>query len=204
MTDKFGNDVVPRHYSDPLNDARIPLTEAVTVELSDVNEWHLMAGTELMISPRIGVVVDARYMFAPGGIRFDVSGHDQVDLTIWSEKIYRPDGTVKIFAPDPIAPNPLCFDNAFRGLGCDFEHNAPGDARVDPEGTGGLPNAPTPLFTCPAIGDFDRNGTLDLCYGHNVVPSPKGFSEARGDVVIQGGEIALSAFTLSVGLRFHF
>ena len=202
MADKFGKNVTPPHYHDPLNDAHIPLNEAIAVELSDVNEWHLTGGAEIMINQRLGVVIDARYVFAPDGIRFDVAGHDQLDLLTWSEKIYRPDGTVRIFAPDPVAPNPLCFDNQYFGLGCDHIHMAPGDARVDPEGakwdTGMV------LFTCPAVGDFDQNGSLDVCYGPNISPSGKGYSEARGDVVIQGGDIALSAFTLSVGLRFHF
>src|SRR5437867_6757158 len=153
LESQFGKNITPPSYHDPLDDAHYPLTDAVTVELSDATEWHLTGGAELMLSSRLGVVFDARFMFTPGAIRFDVSGHDQVDLLIWSEKIYRPDGTVRIFSPDPVAPNPLCFDDMYYGLGCDHLTMQPGDARVNPEAINPLTGAP--YFKCPTLGDFD-------------------------------------------------
>lgn len=202
IADQFGKDITPHNFYNPLHDAIVPVPHAVTVELSDTSEWHLTGGVEWMLGDSFGVVFDARYTFAPGGLRFNVSGHDQIDLLIWSEKIYRPDGTLAIFNPDGVAPNTLCFDSDFKGIGCDFAHKAPGDARVNPEGIDPLTN--TVRFHCPARGDFDKNGSIDVCYGHNVFPSDKGFTEPRGDVIIQGGEINLTAFTISVGLRYHF
>jgi len=48
------------------------------------------------------------------------------------------------------------------------------------------------------------NGSIDVCYGHNVTASDKGFTDSRGDLIIQGGEINLTAFSVSIGLRYHF
>jgi len=202
IADKFGKDITPRSYHDPYNLAHVPVPHAVTVELSDSSEWHLTGGVEWMLGSRMGVVFDARYTFAPGGIRFNVSGHDQVDLLIWSEKLFRPDGTLHIYSPGAVPPNPRCFDQEYNGLGCDHLHMEPADALVDPEGiywkTG------SPQFVCPAVGDFDKDGVIDICYGKNAFPSDKGFTEPRGDLIIQGGEISLTAFTVSIGLRYHF
>ena len=202
IADQFGKDITPHNFYNPLHDAIVPVPHAITVELSDSSEWHLTGGMEWMLGSNFGVVFDARYTFAQGGIRFDVSGHDQIDLLTWSEKIYRPDGTLAIFAPDGVAPNTLCFYSRFTGIGCDYVHQAPGDARVNPEGIDPLTN--TVRYKCPARGDFDKDGFVDVCYGHNVFPSDKGFTEPRGDVIIQGGEINLSAFTISAGFRWHF
>ena len=210
IANKVGRNIAPKNYHDPLNDARIPMPHAIKIDYDSPSEWHLNAGVEWVLSSRVGVVFDARYSFTPSGIRFDIAGHQQVDLLTWSEKIYRSDGSVLFFTPgyDPPtpqgapAPNPLCFDQRYTGIGCDHIAMAPGDARVNPEGID--PFKGRQLYTCPARADFDRDGKLDICYTRAMAPSPQGFTDARGDVVIQGGSISLTAFVVSIGMRYHF
>jgi len=170
----------------------------------------------------LSVVFDARYVFADENLQLDLQGEDQINLLIYTEEVYRPDGTTRFFVNKGQGPNTLCADVNYQGIGCDPYDRPPGQF-VNPQGRDwmaalsscGDPSDPGyqacienennwgPPQNCPRTGDFDRNGQIDKCWG-TVTADDSGIVDPRGDVIVQGGRINLSGFAASVGIRFHF
>ena len=101
-----------------------------------------------------------------------------MDFILYSEKLFRPDGSLKIFNNKSQPPNP--FD----------------------------PNNPSTHVQCQGntVGDFDGDGHADdQCYNTNsIAASPSGVSSPDGFLGVQGGKIDLTGFSVAVGVRFHF
>jgi hypothetical protein len=201
VADEFNRDIVPIAFASLKADGNVPFRWPLVVSVDDAFEWHLTAGAEYFFNDKFSLVFDARYTFADQDVHMDLGGEDQIDLVIFSEKIFRPDGSLQVFAPMGVAPNTLCSDTNYEGLGCDPVQR-PVSQRVNPQGKD--PNTGTVRFTCPTVADFDKDGHVDQCYGTNVAPSTMGFTDPRGDLVVQGGKIGLTAFSIAVGMRFHW
>ena len=56
--------------------------------------------------------------------------------------------------------------------------------------------------TCPAFGDFNRDGQLDVCYRNDLV-SPSGVTRSTGFWIVQGGSIELTTISVAIGMRIH-
>ena len=160
----------------PRGSGEVPFTFPVKLDAEDAHEVHVLAGLEYFFSDRLSFVADARYTFADRSVSIEMNGEDQIDLLIFSEMLFRPDGSLKIFNDARLPPNPL------------VDPNTPLAGRVGCE-----------LNT---IGDFDMDGNnTDLCY-HNI-PSSRN-DDPNGTVVVQGGEINLSGYSIRLGIRFTF
>ncbi|HEY3176181.1 MAG TPA: outer membrane beta-barrel protein [Candidatus Polarisedimenticolia bacterium] len=197
IRDEFNEPIGNPPSSQTVN-GRIPFQNALRVDVKDSFEWHLVAGAEYFFNDKLSLVFDARYVFADQYLELDLGGEDQINLLIFSEKLFRPDGSVQIFSYKGEAPNTLCADTGkpdgmggtmYVGAGCNNQPNG----FVNP----GISN-------CPTSGDFDGDGQTDRCYGQNVGESPSGIRDPRGDVIVQGGRISLTGFAIATGLRFHF
>jgi len=187
-------------------EGRIPMSFPLTYDVEDAWEWHVSAGLEWFQSERFSLIFDAKYMFADSEVRLDLNGEDQVDFTIFSEKLFRPDGSLQSFSSDPSdAFNTPC-SAAGRGPlgeyagGCHPDDNPLPNARVDPD-------HPRTGRMCPAVGDFDWDGhSDDHCYNkQTVAPSPiRQTRDPSGIAVIQGGSIDLTGLSVAIGVRWHF
>jgi hypothetical protein len=194
-------DILPTEFAAVKIDGRVPFQWPVTVNVDDAFEWHLGAGAEYFFNDKLSFVFDARYMFADQGVEISLAGEDQVNFLIFSENLFRPDGSVRFFVNTGSAPNTLCTDaevtdpNGVVTRGSNCAANDPPDKRV----------------TCgvPAVGDFDNSGAVpgdpDICYNNNLYASPTaGSNRPEGLVVVQGGKIDLSGLSVAVGMRFHW
>jgi hypothetical protein len=125
-------------------EARVPWVYPVSVEVDDAWEGHIMAGLEWSASDRLSIVAEARYTFTGQSVMIDLEGQDQVNASIFSEKLFRKDGSVALFNQVPMAPNPFVDNNPALGhVGC--------------------------ILT--STGDFDGDGHLgDLCYPQTFEP----------------------------------
>jgi outer membrane protein with beta-barrel domain len=180
-------------------DGRVPFTYPLAVNVQDAFEWHLIGGAEYFFNDRFSVVFDARYAFVDKAINLDMRGQDQINLAIFSEGLFRSNGSTKIFNSTGQAPNPLCSDSP----------NAP----IKGASQNGCPVNPPAAqrVTCDpgAVGDFDGDGNQggtggpDFCYNAQIYTGT-GLDGPRGYVVVQGGKIDLSGFSVAVGMRFHF
>ena len=201
ISNEFNEDLV-RPQDAPLKPTGdVPMTFPLTFDVEDAWEWHVGAGLEWFQSEKFSLIFDARYTFADSDVVLDLNSADQVDFTIFSEQLFRPDGSVQFFSSTPQAPNTLCSD-AGRGpqgqyaIGCDPNSNPTPTTRVDPDGPAG----------CPMVGDFDFDGhNDDFCYNAaNVGASRRGARSPDGIVVVQGGTIDLTGLSVAVGVRWHF
>ena len=173
-SESTSRDLVPEKYETLRAQGRIPLTYPVSVDVDDGFEWHLAAGMEWFFAERASLIADVRYTFATSSLAVDLSGEDQVNFQIYSERLFRPDGSLKIFNSGGVAPNP------------------PSD-----------PNNPSsPLVRCTrnTVGDFDHDGHADdLCYVNSTgLPPPEGV------FLVQGGKVNLSGYNIQIGMRFYF
>jgi hypothetical protein len=146
-------------------------------------------------------------MFADQSIEIGLAGEDQVNFLIFSENLFRPDGSVRYFVNTGNAPNTFCSDTPL-----DSNPNSPtfglptGSGCVNP----GNPAPPPPdkRVTCQNgdIGDIDRGPTYpgdpDICY-NNALYTAAG-SRPEGQIVVQGGKIDLSGLSVAIGMRFHW
>jgi hypothetical protein len=144
-------------------------------------QYQAVAGAEYFFNDRMSMLFDARYIFSNANeISISLGGEDQVDILAYSEDLYRSDGSLRVFRDRPDPPNPI------------------------------IPNTnPQQRYTCRDSGgqlifpphDYDNDGHADdACF----VPGIGVSSDLRENVVVQGGNIRLSAFTFAVGIRFHF
>ncbi len=168
VTDEHGKVITPPAYFSLMADGRVPMEYPVDVQVDDAREWHLTAGVEYSLRDRLSLVVDARYLYADQDIVIDLGGQDQVDFHVWSEKLFRPDGSLKYFRNNGGAPNP----------------------HIDP-------NDPTSaVITCAlnTTGDFDHDGHRDdLCY-ESKLGDPKGtFLVQGGRIHLNGLSVRLGA-----------
>ncbi len=205
---QYGKDITPVQYAGYKEDGRIPMVWPASVEVDDAFEWHLVGGAEYFFNDRWSMVVDARYTFADQQVNISLGGQEQVDFITWPRQLFRPDGSLKIFANAPEAPNPLCSEaNAnvavpgTYAINCDPTKTQTGTLpptqRVDPQGQ-------TSGVLCPAVGDFDKDGIIDQCYRKPLAASGSGQTIPSGFAVVQGGKIDLTAFSVAIGMRWHF
>jgi len=206
---QFGKDITPVTYGGAIKeDGRIPMLWPVNVQVDDAFEWHLVGGAEYFFNDRWSMVFDARYTFADQQVEITMGGLDQVDFITYARQLFRPDGSLRVFVNAPQAPNPLCSEaNAGLPAGVYAVNCDPNKGtvlptqRVNPEGQ----QDPMAPFKCPNVGDFDKNGSIDQCYSKGgIAPSGSGVKTPDGFVVVQGGSIDLTAFSVAVGMRWHF
>ena len=194
----------------------LPQQWFVEAELEDAFQWHLNGGVEYFFNDRFSMIFDARYSFINQDVTITLGGlEDQVDFVLFPEPFFREDGSVQIFAAGSDAPNTTCsqtLDNILAGLNPLFDIESwnmllpgqnfnrfgctpsnPGEGNVRPSASG----------TCASPRDFDSNGKLDRCYT-NLDESPSGVGQPKATLVVQAGDIDLTAFSVAVGARIHF
>lgn len=169
ILDEKGHDVTPKEFFPLKGPARVPAFP-MEVEVDDGVEFHLMTGLEYFPTEHLSIIADLRYSFVDQEVRIEMGGEDQVVLDIWSEEIFRDDGSVQYFRDNGGVPNP-------------YRNNDPNQGTVN--------------CSRNTTGDFDRDGhNDDYCYQGNT-------GTPLGDFLVQGGEINLSGFTLTLGMRFY-
>jgi len=144
MRDENNRIITPTVPPQVSAEARVPWVYPVSVEIDDAWETHIQAGLEWEASDRLSVVAEARYTFTSQTLEIDLKGQDQVNAQIFSEKLFRADGSVALFSQGDEPPNP-------------FENNDPSQGHVQ--------------CTLTSTGDFDGDGHAgDLCYSALFVP----------------------------------
>jgi outer membrane protein W len=191
VTDERGREVMPDLFKTQVgDDGGSLLYYGLTYDTSTAREWHLSAGLEYAMSPRVGIVAEVRYIKVDTPLRLNLNGRltffgrvdavevntgpeDQVTYHFIPEELYRPDGTLLIYNSSGLPPNP-------RIAG-------------DPKGL---------RYRCDEdeVVDLNGDGQLDLCYKDDDTPQDDPF----GSLVVQGGEIDLSGFTVHLGMRWYF
>jgi outer membrane protein W len=155
-----------------------------TVALEDGFQWQVVSGAEYFFNDRMSVLFDAKYVLANQNISINMQGEDQIDIDLYTEDLYRPDGSLRVFKNgNSAAPNP-------------FDPNTPGFRFFC-----GLTKPPPP-------SDYDGDGQLDACFIPDFSdpelrrdPSKAGLRER---LIVQGGNIRMSNFAFAFGIRFHF
>jgi opacity protein-like surface antigen len=174
--DEFLNDLVPERFETLRAQGRIPYTYPMSLRTGNSFEWHLQSGVEYFLGDRFSLVGDLRYTFATQSLFFELQGEDQVDIAIYSEKLFRPDGSLRIFNSTGMFPNPL----------------------VDPN------DLSKGVVRCQVntVGDFDHDGHLDdVCYFNDNLSKQ---DDPVGTLVVQGGRVNMSGFTAHLALRIYF
>lgn len=172
--DESGKSLVPPFSGGEQFFAILPNLFPVTVEAEDAWEFHLSAGAEYAFNDRVGLSAEIRYTRSDQDLIVNLAGQDQVHYEIWSEQLFRPDGSVKLFRDSGFSPNPFTND----------------------------PNDPWIRCFAGSIGDFDKDGHADdLCYDDARF---FGANEVDGTFIVQGGRIDLSGVLVSIGVRFYF
>ena len=211
---EWNNNITPPQFAVESSSGTVPFQWPVNVNVEDALEWHVGAGAEYFFNDRFSMVFDARYMFADQSVNITIGSHDQVDLIIFSEHMFRADGTTKFFGSGVGgAPNTLCEDafipsgnpnvpNKY-GKGCSPTGQDPVGARVtcNPNDPGNPPGG--------SPGDFDNSGSVtgdpDICYNRNIFTASNAGSDGPdGIFVIQGGKIDLDGLTVALGFRVHW
>lgn len=194
-----------KQISDASSAGNLPNQWFVEAELEDAFQWHLNGGVEYFFNDRFSMIFDARYSFVNQDVHITLGGReDQVDYVVFPETFFREDGSVAIFTAGGAAPNTSCLE-AFQNigtnnytlskwdlLGCDPANPTVGNITPSAGGTG-----------CLVPNDFDGDGNQDRCYT-NPAASPSGEPEPKATLVVQTGDIDLTAFSVAVGARIHF
>jgi outer membrane protein W len=199
VTTETGTELMPdiiKAYS--AEDGAQQLFAGLTYDTGTAREWHLDAGMEYAIRDRLSLVADVRYTFVDTPLRLNLNGsvvfqgkvfpvtykvgpEDQVTYMFHPAELYRPDGTLLIYNDSRRPPNPRTGDPDGRRYGCESFGEGP------PGGPG-------------EVVDINGDGQLDLCYHDDDTPEDDPF----GSMIIQGGELDLSGFTVNLGLRWYF
>jgi opacity protein-like surface antigen len=175
-TDETDHNIVPARYEALRAQGRIPFTYPISVDVQDGFEWHLVAGMEYFFADRASLIAGIRYTFALPAVAVNLEGEDQVNVSIFSEKLFRPDGSLRLFETTGLAPNPL----------------------VDPND----PTKGTVRCTLNTVGDFDHDGhSDDLCYLN--IRSTRA-DDPVGVFLVQGGRVSLSGYNIQIGVRIYF
>lgn len=175
VVDETGRDLTPSRFSGLKARGDVPFTFPLEVRSKDAFSMHVMLGLEYFFRDRVALVAAARYTFSGSSVSLGLGGEDEVILSAFSEKLFRPDRSLRIFRSDGQAPNPLSDPaNPSSGVRCDVN----------------------------TTGDFDGDGHRDdLCYLND---SGTVQDDPDSRFVLQGGEIDLSGYNLQIGLRFLF
>jgi opacity protein-like surface antigen len=172
-TDEFG-DNFGKILTTPDGDGNAIFNLPASVKIDQGFEWQVVGGGEYFFNDRLSLVFDARYVVSGQQVTISMNGQDQVNLTSYTEDLFRPDGSLKIFIASDTPPNPVIDPNASSSrYVCDFR------------------TSPPPL-------DYDGKSGVDGCYGG------PGFVNPTETIVVQGGRIRLSNFNFGFGIRFHF
>ena len=167
--------ITPPEFAHLRGEGKVPFTYPVGLEVEDARILQGLAGVEYFLGDRISFTAELRYALIDGSVRIEMAGQDQVDLLIFSETLFRSDGSLKIFNNGGFAPNPF----------------------VDPTD----PSLGRVLCNPGTQSDFDGDGhSTDLCWD---VRNFSGIGP-EGTFVVQGGELDLSGFSVHLGMRFHF
>lgn len=171
------------------NNGNAPFRHLAEVSVDGGFQWHVTGGAEYFFNDRMSVLFDARYVVANQEISILMNGEDQINIELYTEELFRPDGSLRVFKnsdqapPNPYDPNrpfPFRFD-------CDYNN----DMRFDPP---------------PA--DYDGDGRVDACYVVDQMDPALIEEPSRANLqerlVVQGGNMRLSNFTFAFGVRFHF
>ncbi len=193
-----------KQISDSSTTGTLPQDWFVEAELEDAFQWHLNGGVEYFFNDRFSMIFDARYAFINQDVTITLGGReDQVDYIIFPETFFRADGSTQIFNIGSSPPNTTCAEayqnigtnnytsTRFTLYGCDLANPTVGN--ITPGAGGG----------CAVPVDFDGDGNLDRCYA-TLSPSPSGQQQPKATLVVQAGEIDLTAFSVAVGARIHF
>jgi len=206
-----------RQISDADSSGNLTNQWFVDAELEDAFQWHLNGGVEYFFNDRFSMIFDARYSFVNQDVHITLGGlQDQVDYIIFPETFFGEDGSTQIFNSSGAAPNTTClqtYNNILAGLNPSYsintwnntpegsQFNSFGCEPSDP-GTGNVtPSAGK--VQCPNSRDFDADGDTDRCYA-SLFPSPSGQPVPKATLVVQTGDIDLTAFSVAVGARIHF
>ncbi|MBI3448115.1 MAG: outer membrane beta-barrel protein [Acidobacteria bacterium] len=174
VTDEFGGRF-GKNLVAPDTDGNAPFNRQASVTIDRGLMWQFVGGGEYFFNDRVSLVFDARYGVSGQAINILMKGgQDQIDVTAFSEDLFRKDGSLKIFLAQNSPPNPVVDPNnpGFRYV-CDFQ-------------------------TAPPPKDYNGDGKLDACFGGT------GFRKPEEKIVVQGGQIRLSNFNFGFGIRFHF
>ena len=215
---KLAGNEFGKQISDSSSSGNLPQEWFVEAELEDAFQWHLNGGVEYFFNDRFSMIFDARYSFVNQDVTITLGGlEDQVDFIMFPETFFRTDGSTQIFNAVGSAPNTTCsqtHDNVFAGLNPENDPNTwftllPnrqvnkfGCDPSNPDVGNVTPNA-NPGTSCPTSRDFDGDGKLDRCYSL-VTESPSGQAVPKSTLVVQTGDIDLTAFSVAVGARIHF
>ncbi|MGH9868717.1 MAG: hypothetical protein ACREAA_11215 [Candidatus Polarisedimenticolia bacterium] len=155
---------------------RLPASHLFSIRTDDAFEWHLTGGLEYFLGDRWSFVASSSYIFTDGAVEFLAAGEDQVSFLIFSESLFREDGSLKVFNNIGVFPNPY----------------------IDPLDPGkGLVKC-----TPNTVGDFDHDGhSGDRCYRNNSLDPG---DDPDGRLEVQGGRIEYGGFVISLGVRFYF
>ncbi len=154
-----------------------PFTHPVSVTLDDGFLWQAVGGGEYFFNDRLSFVFDARYVIADQTINISMKGEDQINIDAYTEDLFRPDGSLRVFKTNQEPPNPKVVP---------FVPGGPQRYTCKPGLAG---NQPPP-------DDYDNDGIDDACYQGTMNPLET--------VVVQGGDIRLTNFSFGFGMRFHF
>jgi len=206
---KLAGNEFGKQISDASSTGTLPQEWFVDAELEDAFQWHLNGGVEYFFNDRFSMIFDARYSFINQDIHITLGGiEDQVDFIIFPETFFRSDGSTQIFNPGGQPPNTTCakaLENINAGLNPGYTITTwmnYGCNMSDPNAGNITPNN-NPSVQCPTTRDFDGDGLNDRCY-NNLTPSPSGQAQPKGTLVVQTGDIDLTAFSVAIGARIHF
>ncbi|HET9480704.1 MAG TPA: hypothetical protein VFP98_03020, partial [Candidatus Polarisedimenticolia bacterium] len=132
---------------------------------------------------------------------------DQINYVTYSERMFRSDGSMRIFNSNGTAPNPLCMDSPNPPI---WTPGSPGGGCPNPNVTPWTQSTRVQCTAASIPGDFDGDGNQggqggpDICFNKAIYNSQPQLDPGRGDFVVQGGTIDLTGFAVAVGLRIHF
>jgi len=173
ITDEFGPNF-GKVLTTPDSDGNAIFNYPASVKVDQGFEWQVVGGGEYFFNDRLSLVFDARYVVSGQQVTISMNGQDQINLTSFTEDLFRPDGSLKIYISSDTPPNPVIDPNVSSNrFKCDFK-------------------------TSPPPNDYNGDGKLDACYGGS------GFVDPKERIVVQGGRIRLSNFNFGFGIRFHF
>lgn len=163
--------------SDPDGNAVFRNPASVTIDQGF--QWQVIGGGEYFYNDRLSMVFDARYVISSQAVTISLNGQDQIDVTSFTEDIFRQDGSLRVFMNQQTAPNPI------------IDPNNPGTRYTcDENGDGQFDQPPK---------DYNHDNKKDACLFNG-----QGFRLPTQTIVVQGGRIRLSNFSFGFGVRFHF
>ena len=178
VKNELGVTIRPEEFKHLGVHGEIPFIWPVQIDIEDGFQFHISAGMEYFFGDRMSLIADLRYQSTKSKLSITFAGEDQLNLAIFPEELFREDGSLLLFNDRSLAPNP----------------------HIDND-----PNNPIVDCDTNTIGDFDNDGQDDVCFaGERTTPQGRLVIDPRGTFVVQGGEIDLSGYKISLGLRLYF